>query len=129
MGINIFGSSSTLDESKPGFSSSSIESGVTSNLVQTGNPRPDRFNILQSCQVGDYSIIRLVYPDCNNYEGEKLLVFKCKLQDILDQGLIDPHFSDNTKYIHPIARFKPVENCFWTAIEYVDFLIMKDLQR
>jgi len=48
------------------------------------------------------------YPDCTNYEGRKVLLFKdVKLQDLKKQKLLDPHFSENPKYFSPVARFEP----------------------
>lgn len=71
------------------------------------NPKPDNYQIIQSWKIGKFTIIQLKYPDCTNYEGIKILVFKASLLDIINQKKIDPHFSDNKTYISPIARFAP----------------------
>lgn len=48
------------------------------------------------------------YPDCTNFEGRKILVFQdVSISMLLDQGAIDPHFSEANNFHHPIARFIP----------------------
>ena len=55
-------------------------------------------------------IVEIQYPDCINYEGKKILVFEnVEYSDLMKQGSIDPHFSDNKKFKSPIARFSPTE--------------------
>jgi len=58
------------------------------------------------------------YPDCNNYEGNKILVFEgIKYIKLYEQGSIDPHFSDNKKFHSPIARFEPTDKGWSMAVE------------
>lgn len=72
------------------------------------NPDPSNFRILHHEQIGPYLILTILYPDCTNYEGRKVLLFKgVKLEEINQQKLIDPHFSQNTQYHSPVARFEP----------------------
>lgn len=72
------------------------------------NPRPDKYRILDSEQIGDFLILFVHYDGCTNYEGKKVLVFKdTTLADLKVQKLIDPHFSNTSHYKHPIARFVP----------------------
>lgn len=60
--------------------------------------------------MGCFLIVKIHYPNCTNFEGNKILVFRdCTLQDLEEQVAIDPHFSDSKKYHHPIARFVPTE--------------------
>ena len=72
------------------------------------NPDPANYRILYSEQIGPYLLLAVWYPDCNNYEGRKVLMFKgTNLEKIKSQKLIDPHFSQNTIFHSPIARFEP----------------------
>lgn len=74
------------------------------------NPNPNNYKILRCEQIGKYLVLELQYPDCTNYEGKKILLFKdIKLMDLVNQGSIDPHFSNNDAYHSPIARFAPTE--------------------
>lgn len=71
-------------------------------------PDPKNWKLLEYHKIGPYLIILINYPNCNNFEGKKILVYEnCTLDDLVKQKDIDPHFSnDNTKF-SPIARFKP----------------------
>lgn len=72
------------------------------------NPDPRVFEIVRSQQVQRNLAVAVKYPSCVNYEGLKVLAYlNCTLEDLLRQGTIDPHFSDNPKMISPFARFEP----------------------
>ena len=97
MGSLLFGS----------ISSSSFDSTKESVLTKN-NPDPYNYTIKMQVQIGKYLIVYIIYPDCTNYEGKKILVYKdIKFEDLQKQMKIDPHFSDNKRYYSPIARFKP----------------------
>jgi len=93
------------------------------------NPKPDNYQILQTSGVGDYTIIKLKYLDCTNYEGVKILVFKASLSNIINQKKIDPHFSDNKTYISPIARFEPTHAGLLMALALCELLNPKEAQK
>jgi len=94
-------------------SSSSYESRV----ITLPNPKPDNYGLLRSEVVNGFLIIELKYHDCTNYEGRKVMVYECSLQDLLKQKLIDPHFSNNENYFSPIARFEPTERGWSNAVK------------
>lgn len=73
------------------------------------NPSPANYRILRYQECFNFLAIEIQYLDCKNYEGRKILVFECKLDDLRNQKLIDPHFSENKGFISPIARFEPTE--------------------
>jgi len=82
------------------------------------NPNPNKYEILKYAEVGNYLIVMLNYPDCLNYEGDKILVYKhCKIKDLLKQKSIDPHFSSSKKFYSPVARFEPTEWGWNTAVK------------
>ena len=59
-------------------------------------------------------MIEVNYPDCTNYEGRKILIFKgCSYHDIVAQKELDPHFSDSKK-LSPFMRIEPTEKG-WAA--------------
>lgn len=75
-----------------------------------GNPDPARYEIIRSFQHGANLAIELRYPDCDNYEGRKILVYrKATIEQLLQQKWIDPHFSRGA-YLSPFARFEPTED-------------------
>ena len=78
--------------------------------IKDHNPDPYNFKVLKHILVDNMLIVEIQYPDCINYEGKKILVFEnVKYSDLMKQGSIDPHFSDNKKFKSPIARFSPTE--------------------
>jgi hypothetical protein len=101
------------------FSKSSLDNdrGLFSRYADTPdvvyvsqNPDPLHYKIKQSEVIGTFLLLWVNYPDCKNYEGNKILLFQgVTLAALKKQKAIDPHFSDSQKYHHPIARFVPTE--------------------
>ena len=88
------------------------------------NPDPARYKIVKSKEVSPYLILFINYPDCENYEGNKILLFKDVTMDhLLEQKLIDPHFSDAKDKFSPTARFVPSEDGWWMAEMFVDLML------
>lgn len=72
------------------------------------NPDPSRYKIGSYVHMGRFLIVKIHYLDCTKYEGNKLLMYEnVTIDELKKQKLIDPHFSDNKRYISPIARFLP----------------------
>ena len=106
MGIPLFGSSSSYDS----VNDSNSQCTCRNTAVNFPNPNPFKFVIIKHTEVGDFLVIKIKYPDCTNYEGMKILVFRgIGIQDLYRQNSIDPHFSDNKRYHSPVARFEPSE--------------------
>jgi hypothetical protein len=70
------------------------------------NPDPTNWIMNSKIQVGEYLIVEMSYPDCTNYEGRKIMVFKCTEEDLKAQEVVDPHFGEGSLH-YPIARFEP----------------------
>lgn len=105
MGLNLFGSRSSFDNSCE--QSEPISFGGNPQLP---NPDPNNYVIKQYNQCGKYLLVAITYPDCTNYEGRKILLYKgITIKKLLKQKIIDPHFSDNKKFYSPIARFEPTQ--------------------
>jgi len=78
-------------------------------LPSTGNPNPHRFTIKDTYVIDElYCALKVNYPDCLNYEGNKVLVFNgYSLESIKSMKYLDPHFSRDKKSPTPFARFEP----------------------
>lgn len=84
-------------------------------------PKPNKYDILQTIQVGSHLVLVIKYDACTYYEGKKILVFEdITLEKLLERNnnLIDPHFCDNTNFVSPVARFEPTENGLDMAIQF-----------
>lgn len=88
-----------------GISNSSYDGSPT---PQPPMPDPKNYKILKYLEYYNHLLVAVKYPDCTNYEGVKILIYKDTTIDILRaQGSIDPHFSENSILKSPIARFEP----------------------
>jgi hypothetical protein len=99
MGVSCFGSSDSYPAAGPAAKPEKLP-----------NPDPSNYEIMASVQSDTYLLILIRYPDCKNYEGRKVLLYKgATVAKLKAQKLIDPHFSDNPKFLSPLARFAPTE--------------------
>ncbi len=74
------------------------------------NPDPERWHIMEARQIGHSLVVKLYYPGCTNYEGNKVMVYEyCTIHQLKAQKRIDPHFSDNPDYRSPVGRFEPTK--------------------
>lgn len=88
------------------------------------NPNPKNYKILDHISIGEYIILKIKYLDCVNFEGKKILVYRnVSIEKIKNQKLIDPHFSQNTKFISPIARFLPTNEGWDMAVLFCKSLL------
>jgi len=73
-------------------------------------PDPGNYEIKRHIYTGRYLLIEINYPDCDNYEGNKILLYEnTSIQELINQKHIDPHFSENRNFRSPIARFQPTQ--------------------
>ncbi len=88
------------------------------------NPNPSNYHIKTMMSIGKYMVILINYPDCTNYEGNKILVYKnVTLEDLNKQGSIDPHFSNNKSKHSPVARFEPTEYGWNLAVSFCKWAV------
>ena len=100
------------------FSESSYDGGS-----QMPNPNPRNFIILETETVGSFLVLKVRYPDCTNYEGTKILVYEGVTRaDLVEQGSIDPHFSENPNFASPVARFVPTTEGWDMALEFAEVM-------
>lgn len=83
------------------------------------NPNPNNFNIVKIETVNCFTVVIVKYPDCTNYEGVKILVYKdLELSTIVNAKFLDPHFCENKICCSPVARFEPTEQGWNMAINF-----------
>jgi hypothetical protein len=89
-----------------------------------GNPDPNNYQLVKAEEKNGYLVVMIKYPDCTNYEGNKILVFKnLTLLQLVNQKLIDPHFFPaDKKFQSPVARFVPTDEGWNMALALVEVL-------
>jgi hypothetical protein len=86
-----------------------VEKIVEKIVMKYPNPNPDNFEIMGIEEFGKNLVVLIQYPDCTNYEGKKLMIYRnITKQEILDATKLDPHFCDHCK-LSPFARFEPTK--------------------
>ena len=115
------------------MTSSSCSSCSTSGSTPTSapplpNPNPSNFKIRRMYREYNYLVVELQYPDCTNYEGRKILVFRgVSKQELRKLKRVDPHFCDG-KHSSPIARFAPTVEGWRDAKAYARYKRMEKQQ-
>ena len=91
------------------------------------NPDPANFVIKDIVEVGSYLVARIHYPDCKNYEGNKIMVYENTTKEQLKSvERLDPHFCERLGCISPVARFVPTEQGWDAAKIFAE--LMENLQ-
>lgn len=87
--------------------------------VSPFDPDPSRFKIDSYIELGNYLLLTVIYPNCINYEGKKLLLYSgVSIEDIKQRRELDPHFTD--KELSPVARFKPDQEGLKLALKLIN---------
>lgn len=115
MGISPFKSNCSCEHETSLFKASGCDCQSIS-----GNPDPRKFEIIATKKFNNYTVLMITYPDCTNYEGNKILVFE---NPIKNETFIDPHFCE--KHQSPIARFEPTLRGLAWAIDFCEMLERK----
>ncbi len=76
-------------------------SNSTSYQTNPLNPNPYSFKIKDIIKVNGFFISEINYPNCKNYEGNKILL---TAWDPRGRTFIDPHFTEGNGLL---ARFQP----------------------
>lgn len=107
MGIGIISTDST--PVKPQKSYSSLREWIISNcrFKKDLNPNPVKFKIVRNEYLSPFTLLWVNYPNCVNYEGNKILVFRGDPDFIVNVSFLDPHFAEGKRLI---ARFVPTED-------------------
>lgn len=86
-------------------------------LARRNDPDPRRFKILRVSQIGECLIVKLKYPDCTNYEGRKILVYRSLTEKRFRRlKSVDPHFCESSRHPSPMARFTPTSDGWRDAV-------------
>lgn len=110
MGISIF------NRSKSSYDS---QKSKEVDYIRFPNPDPNNFKIIKNKTIGKFLIILIKYPDCINFEGEKILIYKnWTIKKLKARNNLDPHFSNNEIEPSPIARFIPTNEGWEMAIKF-----------
>lgn len=119
MGIRLFSRSSSSYE--PAVINKRNKRSLQMSLA---NPNPNEYKIVWHHEVGNHLVVEINYPDCTNYEGNKVLVYKnTTMSELEAQGSIDPHFCDNRSFLSPFARFEPTGTGKAAAIAMCKYVI------
>ena len=80
------------------------------------DPDPRRFHVMASEVINGWTIAVVMYPDCNTFEGKKLLVFPFEVQQrvLANRTMLDPHFGPLGGF-SPVARFEPTDRGYRLA--------------
>jgi hypothetical protein len=98
--------------------SRSVHDGYVANSDIEPNPR--LFNIIKWKSRGNFSLVKINYPNCTNYEGMKICLYNYHISKVLETKLLDPHFSE--KGISPFARFEPTTEGWNAGLKMLQFL-------
>lgn len=119
MGMRLFGSSSSYEPCKQ--TPPLVQPTLTRRIPfkpKDKNPDPMNYRIIRYEEIGLSLVIELQYPDCDNYEGRKILVYKeLDFLTLINQRSIDPHFCNHATMRSPFARFEPTEEGWSVAKE------------
>jgi len=127
MGINIGISRSTYDR-VPDYAWG-WGSWQQNQFQNNNNPDPFNFKIKEFMQIGPYLAVKICYPTCKNYEGNKILVYDgIEFEDLQKQKAIDPHFSTSKKFKSPIARFEPTQQGWVNALKFCSMLYSEHVE-
>jgi len=100
-------------------SDGSLRAGPTKEVLDAlaKQPDPKNFTIKRNYYNGSYSACLANYPNCTNYEGNKIIVMK----GLPDATELDPHFSETGDIL---ARFEPTALGWGLACDLVDRLVV-----
>ena len=82
----------------------------------TSDPNHKKFEIVRRSTINGHLMLMVVYRNCTNYEGKKILVFHKDRLPSLDGSPLDPHFQEQGP--SPVARFRPDINGWYYATKF-----------
>lgn len=97
-------------------------SNYETERISEFDPNPTKFIIrMYNEQNGNLAIL-VKYPNCKNYEGEKVIVYRnTTWEQVRNLKELDPHFTKKT-VIKPFARFEPTTEGWLKAVELLNAL-------
>lgn len=125
MGIGPYRSDGTLRDNAAG---NAIR---REKLLKDINPDPFNFEVIRVAGYGDsIALVWVNYPNCKNYEGNKILLLRgvnSTIVPFLKQ--LDPHFTDKSPLPYSVfARFEPTEEGWFFGQGMADQMLGKQLR-
>jgi hypothetical protein len=97
-------------------------SNYETERVSEFDPNPTKFMIRKFTEQNGNLAILVDYPNCKNYEGAKVIVYKnTNWEQVRRLKELDPHFT-NEASIKPFARFEPTTEGWLKAVELLNAL-------
>ena len=88
-------------------------------------PNPATFKIIHIKECGNYCVVLVNYPDCINYNGNKLLITRnISGENLTKLKYLDPHFVEFSE-LEIVARFLPTEEGIQSAFNFIETLSVK----
>lgn len=109
MGLSMFSSGSSKKESRGiiHFSKGSSKETFPDKVDGKFTVIIDRFTIKKVERSGDNCLALINYPNCSEFKGDKLILFKdMSREKLAKMKSIDPHFLGSNNIV---ARFRPTE--------------------
>jgi hypothetical protein len=110
----------------PLFRNSCAASEAVVGATQSPNPR--NFKIIKAINQGSSCVAWVNYPECTNFEGNKIIVFQhLNVADLGKMIIIDPHFAK----LDPctFARFVPTQKGWNFAVQLARQLSIYDMEK
>jgi hypothetical protein len=102
------------------FSVEKCSDNYLEKRVSEYDPNPAVYEIKSHYTYNNHVVILIHYPNCINYEGDKIIVYlNTSFDDIKSLKEIDPHFTNKNK-IKPFARFEPTISGWETARKLIE---------
>lgn len=90
--------------------------------VSDVDPNPKKFVLEIVVEIFNHTLIFLNYPNCTNYEGNKIILFRnTSKREVLKIKEIDPHFTEENK-LKPFARFEPTKEGWEAGLKLAKIL-------
>jgi hypothetical protein len=106
-----------------GMSSSKTSATYEVKKVSKFDPNPAKFEIIRRLARNENVALIVNYPNCTNYEGNKIMVYRGVDPSYLyGQKELDPHFTEKENIIKPFARFEPTEQGWMKAVMLLDVI-------
>lgn len=80
------------------------------------------YKVLNCFIKGEWTVLKLNFPNCKSYGGDKLILLKDFKLSELDPKKFDPHFLPDNKIF---ARFIPTQEGMAEALDYIEYQINK----
>lgn len=91
--------------------------------ISPTDPDPSNFNIKRAEIFGNYSLMEVVYPNCTNFEGRKIILMEIDETYYNTPKKLDPHFLEDNKII---ARFRPTGYGWYLGRKFARLLMGED---